>query len=785
MAFAVFARFPDGETVHLEMDVDATVGDLRKFALAARPGVMRPPVRVSLGGAVLPSGSSLADAGVSQEAVVELVPGARGPPSALHHAVRMNNTTGARQYLEREGDPDALDPTGRCALHGLHTMAGDMVRLLAQHGACLDVQDETGVTPLMVCVDPRLGHRGDRVRSDESALALLECGADPTIALPDGRTPLHALMHDARQPLGLVDALLGRGAVIDAEASGWTPLAKAIDFGNTDMAVHLLRSGAKWELARVNGCRTPLSRVAREHTDGEVLIRELVSRGAPVDAGVPGSPRVTSASTWTTDGEAMSFTEECNTPLMAAVRAQHAGNAIELLCLGADPNAPASDSQLLRPLHAAITTTIIGISSRWHVLVRDLIKRGADVNAVTTRFRDPGEWTPLLLACRHTPMDIPECIPALIDAGADPNPASPEGWRPLHYVAEKQDSWAAELTERLIAAGAEVDTRVECPPPSDSARHRSCTSESDGGEEAAAEEGGGDTAAGSDGDIEPHKWLGMTPLYIACSVGVPGVARALIRSGADTKITDKDGNSILHCLAQQAAVPADLIQVIVSRGVDIDAVNSAGETPLLIACKERKTVETARQLLRAGADTNRGFCTRSEHRGWTALHHAAAGWNILETDLILELCAKAARTTRRTAAGETAFDLAQRNSRRGPIVPEEVLEALQGHGDGRKGYQGPGKKSPERTSPGKAARKQPPSPPAAGRLPAASGAAHPRPSPPRGKKTPSPGRGARRGGHGDAAADPACDADAAPSGIADEVEAMLERGGRRRRRDGD
>src|SRR5947207_2127485 len=75
-------------------------------------------------------------------------------------------------------------------------------------------------------------------------------------------------------------------------------------------------------------------------------------------------------------------------------------------------------------------------------------------------------------------------------------------------------------------------------------------------------------------------------------------ARYLVENGADFSLQDADGNTILH---QLAATPhynpkkmrnglSEFVKSVVSRSLDINAVNKAGKTPLHIAASNPQDV---------------------------------------------------------------------------------------------------------------------------------------------------------------------------------------------------
>ncbi|UFS56785.1 ankyrin repeat domain-containing protein [Comamonadaceae bacterium M7527] len=85
-------------------------------------------------------------------------------------------------------------------------------------------------------------------------------------------------------------------------------------------------------------------------------------------------------------------------------------------------------------------------------------------------------------------------------------------------------------------------------------------------------------------------------------------------AGADPNLRLANGNTALH---EAVSLPAPRIAQVLLRqpGVDLDARNKAGETPLMLAVL-RGQVALAQSLIAAKAAIN--------HPGWTPLHYAAA-----------------------------------------------------------------------------------------------------------------------------------------------------------------
>jgi uncharacterized protein len=123
---------------------------------------------------------------------------------------------------------DGYDDRGFTALHAAAaTGTVDLIRLLVQHGAGLDVQARRGVTPLVLAV-----MRGNR----EIVESLLGYEADPRIG-----NPLHIAVK--WNQAGIVEDLLKLNVDVNGtDEAGKVPLAYALD--SADMVRLLLSHGA-------------------------------------------------------------------------------------------------------------------------------------------------------------------------------------------------------------------------------------------------------------------------------------------------------------------------------------------------------------------------------------------------------------------------------------------------------------------------------------------------------------------------------------------------------------
>ena len=148
-----------------------------------------------------------------------------------------------------------------------------------------------------------------------------------------------------------------------------------------------------------------------------------------------------------------------------------------------------------------------------------------------------------------------EAVRALLQQGADPNAAQPDGLTGLHWAALNDELGIAEI---LLYAGATVSpvTRVG----------------------------------------------GYTPLHLASQSGHGVVARALLEAGADANAYTTTGVSSLHFAAQADA--AEAILALIEHGAEVDARDTfSNRTPLMFAAY-RGAVEATEALVRADADVS-------------------------------------------------------------------------------------------------------------------------------------------------------------------------------------
>ena len=95
----------------------------------------------------------------------------------------------------------------------------------------------------------------------------------------------------------------------------------------------------------------------------------------------------------------------------------------------------------------------------------------------------------------------------------------------------------------------------------------------------------------------------------------PEIVRMLLASGADVKRTGETGSNVLHRFAQTPNVPVEIARLIVEAGADPTARDTAGNTPLTLAC-ERGYTDIVKYFASKGADVSNAGAL-SERPGFT------------------------------------------------------------------------------------------------------------------------------------------------------------------------
>jgi ankyrin repeat protein len=367
-----------------------------------------------------------------------------------------------------------------------------------------------------------------------------------------------------------INGAIANRANVNARDKGWTSLmAAAGENSDPEVTAALIKAGADVNATNISG-RTPLILAAGNNSNPEV-IKTLIDSGADVN------PK--------TDG---------NTPLMAAA--------------GDNPNSEA---------------------------ITILIKAGADVNAVNISGK-----TPLLLAAKNNPN--PEVIKILIKAGADVNVKDIDGKTPLIMAADNRNP-NPEMITALIKAGGDVNERDKfgLSPLMLAAGNENSTSEVI---TAVVKTDTSNNKASV--NINALDENGKTPLIEAAQKNSnPKVIITLLQLGASTIVKDdagktavdyarenrrlNDADTLQKLQSKEYAIPLNAskqrraamsdysflelckngtlqrINNAIKNGANVNARNSTGETPLMLAAGNNSNPEVIAVLVNAGADVKK------------------------------------------------------------------------------------------------------------------------------------------------------------------------------------
>ncbi len=517
----------------------------------------------------------------------------------LHTALSPGAELAIAEYLLQEGaEADAKNHYGNTPLHLtiMRNLPVHFAEKLIQAGADVNSRNKTGNTPLFEAVKQNIQPVAQMLISHEADLFARNNGGDTpmTLALSsgsevvdwflaeeninirdnEGNTPLHlALQIDADQEVLML--LLARGANPNARnRRGSSPLHTAVNRERIPAVSLILDKGGDLFISNNEG-ETPLLLAFRK---GSAFVESFMDQAA-----------------------LQSRDNRGNTPLFHAVSWDFPEMARLLIQLGSDVNTQNTNGAA--PLHQAVR-------SESPVSAALLLEQGADLYA-----RDNLGNTPLHDTVKWQTREIASI---LLDNGADINTKNMNGNTPLHEAAAQGKQ---SMTAFFLQHGASPDIRNSI---GNTPLH-----------EAAGERHSGSAAVLLDrgADLSARNTDGHSALQLAVQSGAPDIIRLLLQGGADifaenrheetplslameggaaqlkwvvTRDTvnrsDNRGQTPLHSAVVEKADPA-IIKELIEMGARINARNSNGDTPLMIALS-MKAEETAKILLEAGADTS-------------------------------------------------------------------------------------------------------------------------------------------------------------------------------------
>ena len=430
--------------------------------------------------------------------------------------------------------------------------------------------------------------------------SLLEQSVDVNASQVDGMTALHwVALHDDQKTARL---LVTAGA--DANATnryGVTPLKLACTNGNGPLVELLLEAGADPNTTLPGG-ETALMTASRTGRLGPV--KALLARGADVHATVQGMGRQDGAGATkflARMADPTIFDFEARTEQTALVWAAAEGHGEVVAAL------IQAGAEFQMTLESGFTPLLFAVRQGHTDVVRTLVKAGVDVNQSIEpglAWQHPGYEA--LLKRGATPLHVAvenghfELAIYLVDVGADPNAADPTGYTALHAVAG---------TRRVPLGDAN-------PPPGGSGRLTSL----DFVREMAAR--GANLNArmrrGEAADLDPQG-RGTTPFVMAVQTADVELVKTLAELGADPLARSEDNATSLMLAGRRTGTEEDVVrtmETLLELGIDIDAVDSNGETAMHMAAYSNRA-DAIKFLARQGANIE--VWNQGNQYGWTPL----------------------------------------------------------------------------------------------------------------------------------------------------------------------
>ncbi|CAK7272634.1 hypothetical protein SEPCBS119000_005229 [Sporothrix epigloea] len=461
------------------------------------------------------------------EKKAEIEPKHENEVPALYRAAEAGHHAVVKELLLKYANQNEVVPSrlGQTALFAACFGGHDqIVCLLLDHGADVEIRDEQGCTVLLYLASEK---DGGKWTMDTLRLLLGHGYANIEARDTNGLTPL--LWAVTNGNLRLAEALLDGSLLAASDTSaaknrGQTALHIATEANDEAMVCLLLRYEADPNVVCYGGW-TPLHQPAQ---NGHKAVVSLLLR-------YKADPNVTS------DG--------VSTPLHSAAEYGHEAVVSLLLDAGADVNAILCDGT---------TALHLAAEANDEAVVRLLLEYKADPNAIRN-----DRWTPLHCAAHNGDEAV---VSLLLDSGANVNAMQLDGVTALHLAAHRGSVAVVKLLLKY-KADPNAFSHGESTPLHNAAPN---------GHEAVVS-----LLLDAGANVDTKLYNGMTALYLAAGYGSEAVVKLLLRYKADPNAASDGGWTPLHNAVQNGHVA--VVSLLLSAGADVNAKLYNGLTALHLA----------------------------------------------------------------------------------------------------------------------------------------------------------------------------------------------------------
>ncbi|XP_011500154.1 PREDICTED: serine/threonine-protein phosphatase 6 regulatory ankyrin repeat subunit B-like [Ceratosolen solmsi marchali] len=543
-------------------------------------------------------------------------------------AVEAGNQSMCRELLSQQA-PDQLKattPSGDTALHlAARRRDVDMVRILVDYGASVDMQNGTGQTALHIA----------SAEGDETLVKYFY-GVRASAAITDDldRTPMHLAAENGHASIIELLADKFKASIFERTKDGSTLMHIASLNGHSECATMLFKKGVYLHMPNKKGARSIHTAAKYGHVG---IISTLLQRGEKVDATTNDNYTalhiaVESAKPAVVE-TLLGYGAEVHvrggklreTPLHIAARVPDGDRcALMLLKSGAGPNLATDDGQT--PVHVAASHGNLAA-------LKLLLEDGGD-----PMFKSKNGETPLHLACRGCRAEV---VPHLIEfvrekKGADVatnyvNSLTFEGASALHYAAQIEPTEVLTLGDdraiirALLEGGADVSMQTK--QAQESAFHHCALA---GNNEVLSEMISHMSATEVQKALNRQSAVGWTPLLIAAHRGHMDIVNNLLENHARVDVFDLEGRSALHLAAEHGYL--EVCDALLANKAFINSKSRVGRTALHLAAMNGNT-----HLVRFLVQDHGAAIDVLTLRKQTPLHLAAGAGQLLVCKLLLEL----------------------------------------------------------------------------------------------------------------------------------------------------